>query len=75
VCERYRLQYPIGRVLYGPEPPTWLSGIEISRRGDLLAFAEHPVASDTRGGDGNLSWLRWAHTPDEEKSASYGGGV
>ena len=50
VGDRYRLEYPIGRVLYEPEPPGWLSDLRISPRGDQVAFIEHPVAGDGRGG-------------------------
>jgi len=50
VGERYRLEYPIGRVLYEPDPPTWISHLRASPDGETLAFAEHPVAGDTRGG-------------------------
>ncbi len=49
VDDRYRIEYPIGKVLYAPEPPTWLSNINVSRTGDLVAFAEHPLAADARG--------------------------
>jgi eukaryotic-like serine/threonine-protein kinase len=50
VGERYRLEYPIGRVLYAPEPPTWMSALRISPSGDKVAFVEHPVAADRAGG-------------------------
>ena len=50
VGDRYRLEYPIGKVLYDPDPPTWLSELRLSPRGDRLAFAEHPVPGDARGG-------------------------
>jgi len=50
VGERYRLEYPIGHVLYEPDPPTWISHVGVSPDGQRLAFAEHPVAGDTRGG-------------------------
>jgi hypothetical protein len=50
VDDRYRLEYPIGRVLYEPEPPTWLSSVSVSPDGSRLAFTEHPVVGDTRGG-------------------------
>ncbi len=49
VGETYRLEYPIGKVLYEPEPPTWLSDLRLSPRGDRLAFVEHPVPRDQRG--------------------------
>ena len=50
VGDRYRLEYPIGRVLYEPEPPGWLSDLRISPSGDQVAFIEHPLAGDGRGG-------------------------
>ena len=50
VGDRYRLEYPIGRVLYEPEPPGWISDLRISPRGDQVAFIEHTVAGDGRGG-------------------------
>ena len=31
VGDRYRLEYPIGKVLYDPEPPTWMSALSLSR--------------------------------------------
>jgi serine/threonine protein kinase len=50
IDDRHRLEYPIGRVVYEPEPPTWLSAVSVSPDGSRLAFTEHPVAGDTRGG-------------------------
>jgi len=50
VGDRYRLEFPIGRVLHGPEPPAWLSDLRVSPSGDQVAFIEHPVAFDGRGG-------------------------
>ena len=47
VGNRFRLEYPIGRVLY--ESPGWISHMRISPRGDLIAFLEHPVYPDDRG--------------------------
>ena len=49
VGDRYRLEYPIGKVLYEPEPPTWLADLRVSPGGDRLAFVEHPVPGDQRG--------------------------
>jgi hypothetical protein len=48
--DRYRLEYPLGRVLYEPEPPGWISHLRVSRAGDRVAFVEHTVAGDLRGG-------------------------
>jgi Tol biopolymer transport system component len=50
VGDRYRLEYPLGRVLYTPEPPAWMSQVRLSHDGSLVAFTEHPVAGDKRGG-------------------------
>ncbi len=50
VGDRYRLEYPIGRVLYDPDPPAWMSELQISPRGDRVAFIENTVAGDKRGG-------------------------
>jgi tRNA A-37 threonylcarbamoyl transferase component Bud32 len=50
VGDRYRLEYPIGRVLYEPDLPNWMSSLRVSRAGDQVAFTEHPVAGDQRGG-------------------------
>jgi hypothetical protein len=49
VGEHYRVEYPIGRVLYAPDPPTWMSGLRISGSGDQVVFTEHPVPGDMRG--------------------------
>ena len=49
VGDRYRLEYPIGKVLYDPDPPTWLADLRVSPGGDRLAFVEHPVPRDARG--------------------------
>ena len=44
---KYRLEYPIGNVLY--ETDGWISNPRISSKGDAIAFAEHPVRYDNRG--------------------------
>jgi serine/threonine protein kinase/Tol biopolymer transport system component len=49
VGDQYRLEYPIGKVLYEPEPPTWLADLRVSPGGDRVAFVEHPVPRDQRG--------------------------
>ncbi|MEO8217801.1 MAG: WD40 repeat domain-containing serine/threonine protein kinase [Acidobacteriota bacterium] len=36
----YRLEYPIGRVLY--QSPGWISNPRVSPDGNLVAFADHP---------------------------------
>ncbi len=35
----YRLEFPIGKVLY--EPPGWISGLQFSPKGNLIAFSDH----------------------------------
>ena len=47
VGPRYRLEYPIGRVLY--ETGGWISHIRFSRDGSRIAFANHAVLQDDRG--------------------------
>jgi len=44
---RDRIEFPIGRTLY--EAQGWLSDLAVSPNGDRVAFAEHPVAIDSRG--------------------------
>jgi serine/threonine protein kinase/Tol biopolymer transport system component len=76
---RDRIEFPIGRTLY--EGQGHLSDLAISPKGDRIAFAEHPVAGDSRGDvvvidlKGNRSVLsagwedvvgvRWAAAGDE----------
>jgi eukaryotic-like serine/threonine-protein kinase len=45
---RNRLEYPIGKVLY--ETGGWISHPRISRRGDMIAFLDHPIPGDSIGG-------------------------
>jgi len=47
VGARYRIEYPVGKVLY--ETGGWISHIRFSRDGARIAFANHPVLSDDRG--------------------------
>lgn len=47
VGSRYRLEYPIGNVLY--ESDGWMSHPRISRDGESVAFVEHPLMGDDRG--------------------------
>jgi Tol biopolymer transport system component len=49
VGDRYRIEYPIGHVLYQPNPPAWLSHGSVSPDGRLVAFVEHPIPADERG--------------------------
>ena len=44
----FRLEYPIGHVLY--EATTgWLTNVRVSPKGDSVAFAEHPTFGDSAG--------------------------
>jgi eukaryotic-like serine/threonine-protein kinase len=43
----YRLEYPIGNVLY--ESPGWLDYVRVSPSGERVAFIEHPALGDSRG--------------------------
>ena len=47
VNQRFRLEYPIGKVLY--ETDTWISYPRVSPKGDMVAFLDHPVFGDDRG--------------------------
>jgi eukaryotic-like serine/threonine-protein kinase len=44
---RYRLEYPIGQILY--EPPGWITYARLSPRGDRIAFLDHPRLGDIGG--------------------------
>jgi Tol biopolymer transport system component len=44
---RYRLEYPVGTVLY--ETGAWLSSVRVSRDGSHIGFIDHPGLGDTRG--------------------------
>jgi Tol biopolymer transport system component len=44
----FRIEYPIGHVLY--EPATgWLTNVRVSPKGGWVAFAEHPTLGDSAG--------------------------
>jgi len=44
----FRIEYPIGHVLY--EPTTgWLTNVRVSPKGGWVAFAEHPTLGDSAG--------------------------
>jgi len=47
VNRNYRIEFPIGKVLH--EVRGWLSNIQISPDGKLIAFMEHPAGGDDRG--------------------------
>ncbi|HEV2064057.1 MAG TPA: protein kinase [Thermoanaerobaculia bacterium] len=44
---RYRLEFPVGKVLY--ETTGWISYPRISPKGDAVAFLDHPIFGDDRG--------------------------
>jgi serine/threonine protein kinase len=44
----YRIEYPIGHILYDV-PIGYLSDVRVSRKGDWVAFAEHPTVGDNAG--------------------------
>jgi serine/threonine protein kinase len=45
--DRFRLEYPIGKVLY--ENAGYISDVRISHHGDKVAFMDHPLYGDDRG--------------------------
>jgi serine/threonine protein kinase len=47
VDRRFRLEYPIGKVLY--ETNGWISFPRVSPKGDMVAFLDHPVFGDDGG--------------------------
>lgn len=47
VAGKYRLEYPIGKVLYQSE--TWLNYVQVSPDGKHVAFMDHSAAGDDRG--------------------------
>jgi eukaryotic-like serine/threonine-protein kinase len=69
VAGRNRLEYPPGKVLY--ETGGWISHPRISRKGDMIAFLDHPIQGDSIGG------VAIVDTAGKKKSlsASYGGGA
>ena len=44
---RYRLEYPIEKILH--EAEGWISNVRVSPDGERVAFVDHPVAGDDRG--------------------------
>ena len=44
---RYRLEYPIGKVLY--QTNGWITDAKVSPRGDAIAFCHHPVLGSSAG--------------------------
>jgi hypothetical protein len=47
VSGKQRLEFPVGKVLY--ETSGWISWPRFSRRGDRIAFFDHPVVGDDGG--------------------------
>ena len=44
----FRIEYPIGHVLYEPISG-WLTNVRVSPKGNWVAFAEHPTLGDSAG--------------------------
>ena len=44
----FRIEYPIGHVLYEPAAG-WLTNVRVSPSGTWVAFAEHPILGDSAG--------------------------
>ena len=44
---KYRLEFPVGKVLY--ETANWIDSARFSRDGRHIAFVDHPVPGDSRG--------------------------
>ena len=38
IDERTRLEFPMGRTLYEPAAPSWISNVRVSPRGDRVAY-------------------------------------
>ena len=47
VAGRYRVEYPIGNILY--ETSGWVSHVRIAPDGQSVAFLDHPISGDDRG--------------------------
>jgi serine/threonine protein kinase/Tol biopolymer transport system component len=76
---RFRLEYPIGKVLY--EAPGWITHARLSPKGDRIAFLDHPALGEDDGsvsvvdlgghktilssGWKNLKGLAWSPKGDE----------
>jgi serine/threonine protein kinase len=86
---RYRLEYPVGKVLY---PTTgWISYPRVSPKGDAVAFFDHPIFGDDRGSVAivdltgkkttisenweSVQGLAWSPTGDEIWFTSSGAGM
>jgi serine/threonine protein kinase/WD40 repeat protein len=66
---RNRLEYPPGRVLY--ETGGWISHPRVSRKGDMIAFIDHPIQGDSIGGVAVVDMSG----KKRSLSQSYGGGA
>ena len=66
---RNRLEYPPGKVLY--ETGGWISHPRISRKGDMIAFIDHPIQGDSIGGVAVVDM----NGKKQALSQSYGGGA
>jgi eukaryotic-like serine/threonine-protein kinase len=66
---RNRLEYPAGKVLY--ESGGWISHPRISRKGDLIAFIDHPIQGDSIGSVAVVD----LNGKKQSLSQSYGGGA
>ena len=49
VGDHTRLEFPMGRTLYEPAAPAWISNVRVSPKGDRVAFTEHEVPGNLRG--------------------------
>ncbi len=47
VANRYRLEYPIGKVIF--DTAGWVSNVRVSPDGKLVTFIDHPVRGDNEG--------------------------
>jgi len=47
IGDKSRLEFPVGKVLY--ESTGWIATPRFSRKGDAIAFLDHPSAPDDRG--------------------------
>jgi serine/threonine protein kinase/Tol biopolymer transport system component len=66
---RNRLEYPVGKVLY--ETGGWISHPRVSRKGDRVAFIDHPIQGDSIGGVSIVD----INGKKQTLSKSYGGGA
>ncbi len=66
---RNRLEYPPGKVLY--ETGGWISHPRISRKGDMIAFVDHPIQGDSIGTVAVVD----LKGKKQSLSQSYGGGA